>query len=314
MKKENIALGYLSLVNRLLERGAKVNATSKDGTHALYLAAQNGHLDIVKILSIKDPNVADLRGFLGRTPLTAAAQNGHLSIVTYLTSLTLTNIDSQDNDGNTPLTWAAYNNHTKIVEHLLEKGANASIKDNDGNTALYWVTQLGNINIVKLLVEKYPNVTNLTGFKRRTPFITAAQNGYLNIVKYLSSIPQNKIDSQDNDGHNAFMLAAANNHLQVVQFLVQKGVDQTLTNTDSQTPLIMAAMRGYLNVVTYLTSLPQVNIDAQDHLGVTALGWASFNNQPEVVEHLLKEGADVSIKDSFGKTAFDENCKSPIEF
>ena len=298
-------LGYLSLINKLIERGAKVDATSEDGIHALYQAAQNGHLEIVKILATKDQNVVDLRGYLGRTPLTVAAQFGHLSIVNYLTSLPQTNIDSQDNDRNTPLILGAYNNQTNVVENLLEKGANASLKDNTGNTALYWTAQLGYINIVKLITEKDPSVANLTGFKGRTPLMKAAQNGHLNIVKYLLSLPQNQLDSQDDNGDTAFILAIANNHLRVIQFLVQKGVNLTLNDKDGGTPLITAAKFGYLNIVIYLSSLPQVKIDAQDNLGVTALGWASFNNHPDVVEQLLKKGADVSIKDNFGKTALD---------
>lgn len=302
---EASGLGYLSLVNKLIERGAKINATSEDGTHALYLAAQNGYFDIVKILVEKDPNVTDLRGYLGRTPLMVAAKNGHLGIVKYFMSLPLTNINSQDNDENTPLIWAAFNNHSKIVENLLENGANTSVKDAGGNTALYWSTQLGYINIVKLLAEKDPSDANIIGFKGRTPLITAAQKGYLDIVKYLSSLPQNKIDSQDDDGNTALMLSIANNHLNIVQFLVLREVDPNLKNDQGQTPLITAAMRGFLNIANYISSLPQVNIDAQDNFGVTALGWASYNNHPDIVEHLLKRGANLSIKDSFGKTAFD---------
>ena len=63
-----------SIVKELLENCAKVDAQQKDGTHATFIAAQNGHLEALQLLLQKDPNVADLKGEGGRTPLVAAAK------------------------------------------------------------------------------------------------------------------------------------------------------------------------------------------------------------------------------------------------
>merc|ERR1711902_339603 len=104
----------------------KIDHGVSKGVHAAYGAAQNDNLQVLKLLIQKDPNVADLKGWEGRTPLVAAARLGHLDIAEYLTSLQKVNINSQENDGSTALIWAAYNNHPKVVQFLLQKGADFS--------------------------------------------------------------------------------------------------------------------------------------------------------------------------------------------
>ena len=179
--------GYLSIVNALIKNGAKVNATRKDGAHAAFMAAQKGHLEILQLLVDKDPSVAYLKGFEGRSALYAAALAGHLNIIKYLTSLKdtdmnsehdngevpivaaikghldilkylisfpQTNLDVQDINGYTPLIHAVRENRTEVVQFLLEKGADASIKDNFGRNALYWALSRNDTNLIEML-ERY---------------------------------------------------------------------------------------------------------------------------------------------------------------
>ena len=42
--------GYLSTVKMLMEKGAKIDAANIHGKHAAFLAAQNDHLDVLKLL------------------------------------------------------------------------------------------------------------------------------------------------------------------------------------------------------------------------------------------------------------------------
>ena len=57
--------GYISVATMLIQNGAKVDARRKDGATAACLASENDHLDILKLLIQKDPNVADQKGYEG---------------------------------------------------------------------------------------------------------------------------------------------------------------------------------------------------------------------------------------------------------
>ena len=82
------------------------------------MAAQEGHLDILKFLIQEEPQVVDLKGWSGRTPLIAPAKRGHLKIVKYLLSHPQVEIDSQAIDGTSPLMTASFNNHKEVVQFL----------------------------------------------------------------------------------------------------------------------------------------------------------------------------------------------------
>lgn len=149
-------LGYISVAAMLIQNGAKVDARRKDGATAAFLASQNDHLEILKLLIQENPNAADQKGYEGRTPLITASLSGHLNIVRYLISLSQTNINSQDNFGFTSLIIAAYRNDIELVKLLLENGADRSIKDyavngSTENTALDYAIFENNIKVIELL-------------------------------------------------------------------------------------------------------------------------------------------------------------------
>ncbi|CAG2192993.1 unnamed protein product [Mytilus edulis] len=76
-------MGWIDVVNCLIDHHAKINMTKEDGTTPLFNACELGHADIVRLLLHKG---ADLQ--IGRIdekfPLDIATDNGHTSIVLIL--------------------------------------------------------------------------------------------------------------------------------------------------------------------------------------------------------------------------------------
>ena len=65
----------LEVAERLLRRGANVNARDADGTTPLFVAAQEGHLTMVELL-INARADMDIPSSIGNTPLMIAAAHG----------------------------------------------------------------------------------------------------------------------------------------------------------------------------------------------------------------------------------------------
>ena len=103
-------------VEKLLERGADVNAQDNDGDAPLHGAAQNGNVEIIDRLIEKGANP-----------------------------------NLKNKQGGTPLMWAGVFGHKEAARRLIERGADVSLKDNDGMTARDWAIKNKREKVVALL-------------------------------------------------------------------------------------------------------------------------------------------------------------------
>ena len=132
--------GYTACFDCLLYKGSDLLAQRIDGADAFYLAAMNGHTEIIRsivnteLIRIICHDIVDKPTFRGRTALMTAAFHGHLGVIKLLFEKGA-NINHKDNDGFTPLILASYEGHLKVVKWLLRKGAHLSNTDKFGDTA-----------------------------------------------------------------------------------------------------------------------------------------------------------------------------------
>ena len=102
----------------------KTKARQTMEKRASFIAADEGHLEVVRFLvesgANKDQGTADD----GSTPLLIAAQNGHLRIVRFLVGSGANKDQVRTDDGAAPLIMAAKNGHLEVVRFLVESGAN----------------------------------------------------------------------------------------------------------------------------------------------------------------------------------------------
>lgn len=141
-----LAFGYQSAAEALARRGARgdniaaaaglgrladarqllATASGQDRHRALALAAQHGHVEIVRLLldAGEDPNRYNPKGNHGHsTPLHQAVWSGHDAVVRLLVERGA-RLDIRDTiyEG-TPLGWAEYGGRTEIAEYLGARGA-----------------------------------------------------------------------------------------------------------------------------------------------------------------------------------------------
>ncbi|XP_063438384.1 ankyrin repeat domain-containing protein 29-like [Mytilus trossulus] len=85
----------------------------------LFIASQEGHIDTVKLMLERNPNIAQ-GNMHGSSPLNIASMHGHTGVVRLLLEKR-SNVDICDIDGSSPLLWASKEGYKDIVELLLER-------------------------------------------------------------------------------------------------------------------------------------------------------------------------------------------------
>ena len=90
--------------------------------------------------------------------------------------------------------------------------------------------------------------------------------------------------------------------LNFVKVLLSAGVNPNATNRYSH-PLDSAAFQGNRDVIVLLLAQPRIKVDAQDVDGYTALMWAAEHGDLDIVDLLVKAGANPGLKNNRGKTA-----------
>ncbi len=289
--------GYLNILKELIAAEANIDATKSDnGATPLYIAARNGHLNIVKELIAAGANIDAARSDIGGNPLYSAAGNGHLDIVKELIAAGA-NIDAAIRDiRETPLYIAAGNGHLNIVKELIAAGANIDATRSDtGGNPLYVAAENGHLNITKELIAAGANVNAARRDIGTTPLHAAAQNGHLDVVKELITAGANIDAARIDTRTTPLYIAAGNCHLDIVKELIAAGANIDAARSDTgATPLYFAAENGHLDVVKELITAG-VNIDAtKSDIGATPLYFAAQNGHLDIVKELIAAEANVN--------------------
>jgi ankyrin repeat protein len=105
------------------------------------------------------------------------------------------------------------------------------------------------------------------------------------------------INTRDDDGETGLMIAISRRDGDFTGYLLTHGADPTLAARNGDTALIKAARVGYYDAAHDLLRL-KVPVDAANRMGETALMVAVQQRHSDLVELLLKVGADPDKTDS----------------
>lgn len=226
--EENTALhealigGHQSAAKRLIEADPAVSLyTNKEQKSALYLAAEQGFVEILKIMNERavDKNTQ----IQGNSPLLAAIHGCHNKEVLKIISNMEANIlNSKDEKGRTPLHCAASIDYLDGVRFLLELRLSDSHQmDHGGNFPIHSASSKGHVKIVKELLRHCPDSRELKNSSGQNILHVAARFGKDNLVKYFLKNGEFRmlINKKDNLGNTPLHLATMYHHHKVVYLL-----------------------------------------------------------------------------------------------
>ena len=323
----------LTEVKALLKIGANINCVNENQETPLYIASENGFIEIVDyLLSHKNSQgnydaKVNAKNKKGLTPLMIASAKGHTETVRTLISKGA-DIKLTTKEAFNPLIIAVWKNQSDTALYLINHiYLNLNAKTKYGDTALmlcsmrsphYYDSEIsigeftiGNRNkILKALLDKQANI-NAQNDDGKTALLIALEQRQDDIARELIRNSDLDIRTQDNNGNTALHKAK---NISLVQSLILKGAQVNVANKNGTTPLMYAAANSNFNIVQKLVS-SHANINAKDKDNENALVYALKGDcNLDIIDFLIKKGIDTRVKDKRGNSlttlaqAEDGNC------
>lgn len=278
-------------------KGWQLKEVTDDGSRPLLVAAQNGHISIVKAFIEEMQTLHFSEEILevinagkdgGASALYLAAQNGHAEVVEYLIHCNAS-VDNPLDTMETPLFIACQGGHTAVVEVLLAAGADVNCGKLDKTPPLYIACQNHHTHLIEMLLNSNANVDAINDSHATAIFISA-QKGFLDIIRILlewGADPEVAIRT----GARPIYIAAMKGHLEVVRFLLEHGVDANAAPEHETTPLLIAIRNGHEEVADLLIE-SKVDVNRADRDGRTPLKEAIVKVDHHLVSKLISAGAE----------------------
>lgn len=218
--------------------------------------------------------------YANNTPLMSAADKGYTDICELLLyysngkidkSKKRVEIDATNEYGWTALMFAAQSNKGKTVDYLIKNGANKNYMATSFLETVIGVAALNCANdALKALLDNGADIEKTSSYSY-TPLMSAIDS---HVVKDEVKI------------------------LETVIYLNSRKANVNARAEEGETPLMIAAAKGYYSIVKFLLSKERleqgngekVEINAEDSYGDTALKYAQNNGHPKTAELIKQRG------------------------
>jgi ankyrin repeat protein len=233
----------------------------------------------------------------GHSLLMLAAFRGDLAGVDALLqnpALDINQIDQRS--GLSALMVAAVEGHREVVARLIAAGADPTLLSYGPGAAIL-LTDSKNAKLARiaLLQKNELTVKPADAYFQGNALMLASGNGHVVIVKMLLAHGCIPVDQTNDKGWSALHIAAFRNKPGMVAYLLTAGANVNLADRMQVTALMVASLRGFVDIVKTLLAQKGIAVDQVDADGMSALHMAAFHNKLEVMSCLLGAGANGNL-------------------
>lgn len=312
------AKGDIPLMKYLIKKGSKLDIIDSHG-YSIFLNTVNS--------GVQDTKVYDFlisQGFNVTTDLDHNGKNAILLLASKVSDFKLIDyfikkgldLNSVDKNGNGIFHYAAQGGNVSFLKQLVAKGVNYKANPVTNENAIYFATTgirrrpggpgapVGpKPGAPQGRPEEGRPVEGLpVRGEQKNPQQTrnkkVQKNGELDLYTYLESLGLKANITNKNGITPLHNLASSSQNIALIKHFINKGISVDATDNKGNTPLLNAAGRNSLEVVSFLAENSK-NINTANKKGQTALIKA-ITNDLAVIEFLLSKNADINFKDNKG--------------
>ncbi|KLI13114.1 ankyrin [Brachyspira hyodysenteriae] len=286
------------IVKQLIDKNADVKARDNEGTPVFLYACGFGNGNIIRMLLVKDRTLANDKTSNGNiNGLHYAASLNNLENINFLVKNVNMNINDRDSNGCTALYYAAYYKKRESYNLLIKLGANKDIGDNYGVKPEYVLS--GGSSSIDLGDNSTNNEDNL---------LTNTDDENMLIARTIQTSDTNAL-------RNIMMYSNFNMNSVIISYETPLTYAIHLSKDDMVNELLKYRMNNtnIINIETSFLPAEEVYFDESTN-GIEAVGnvylgdasplqYAIFNGNTNIINTLLRLGADINRKDSLGNNA-----------
>lgn len=291
---------YQDMLKILLTRcdASYVNRTNYHGKTYLHLAVKAQLIDIVDLLIERGADV-NAKTYKNESVIQLAFQVNNEKIIHHLIQCNI-DLNAQDVLGHTVLHYAVDSLNIAFVEILLSQGANVNLRNKEGMTPLDLVIMKYEFYLKRKAIELMNKITLDTktigsaSFKEELFVNALNKNKLIEIVRMLLENGSEINSCCKSNEMTPLHYAVKSGNRDMVVFLVENSANINAIGAKDETPLNIAIAYEHEEIAKYLISKGAIvnhgfNNDMLLHMAV-------FNKNENLVDLLLKNDADVTVK------------------
>jgi ankyrin repeat protein len=278
--------GNHEIAKALIDRGINPELSSRKHGGAIAGAATSRQPGLIKLLLTKGQDINDPNPPKG-SALYCVAKSGDVDNARMLIRGGA-NVNLVSGELHTALQVACNEGHLEMVRLLLGNGANVNVFGGRLDSALQACIDFGNLDILHLLLENNADLDHEGGIFK-SPLRCATFRGRITAAEVL-------LDRGAKFNDEIVLKAIGNGHSTLIQRMILKGINVNAQNTKG-TALQLAIRHGDTDTAKTLLACDGIDVGVCGGPdGDTAFHLALEKGNVEIVEELLKRGADVNAK------------------